>query len=205
MRFVGGDLALDLVNTGSRRRTGPFRERLNSYEDLLIWAERLEVVGGERARRLRAVASSRPAEAARVLEDARALRETLYRVFSAETAGTPPAADDVAALSRAAADAASHREVRASADGYRYVWPDSDRLDQVLWAPALAASDLLVSEDRARVKECATDDCTWLFMDMSRNRSRRWCDMSDCGNRAKARRHYARTRRSRGGGSANEA
>src|SRR5690606_34555848 len=73
-------------------------------------------------------------------------------------------------------------------------WPESNALDQVLWPVAVSAAELLTSADRERVKECAADTCNWLFLDMSRNRSRRWCDMKECGNRAKARRFYKRQR-----------
>ena len=55
-----------------------------------------------------------------------------------------------------------------------------------------SAADLLVSPELKRVKQCADDACGWLFMDKSRNNSRRWCSMKDCGNRAKAHRHYLR-------------
>jgi predicted RNA-binding Zn ribbon-like protein len=68
-------------------------------------------------------------------------------------------------------------------------------LREAIFRPvAQSAADLLTSEELNRVGQCADDHCGWLFMDMSRNRSRRWCDMGDCGNRAKARRHYQRKR-----------
>ena len=78
------------------------------------------------------------------------------------------------------------------AEGYAFIWPGTDDLARPLWPLALSAGDLLTSADRERVKECAADNCSWLFLDMSRNRSRRWCDMAVCGNRAKARRFRAR-------------
>jgi predicted RNA-binding Zn ribbon-like protein len=76
-------------------------------------------------------------------------------------------------------------------------WRDADRtdLDRVLWEAAASAADLLTSPDLARVKTCPGAGCAWLFLDRSRNGTRRWCDMSVCGNRAKARRHYSRVTR----------
>jgi predicted RNA-binding Zn ribbon-like protein len=62
----------------------------------------------------------------------------------------------------------------------------------MLWPIVDAAADLLVRGEPERIKTCGSATCGWLFLDLSRNRSRRWCDMKDCGNRAKARRHYAR-------------
>ena len=71
------------------------------------------------------------------------------------------------------------------------------KLDQMLWPIIRSAAELLTSDKLDRVCECPGENCGWLFIDMSRNRSRRWCDMKDCGNRAKARRHYRKTKASR--------
>jgi predicted RNA-binding Zn ribbon-like protein len=191
--LVGGDVSMDLVNTASAR-TGPeLKDKLRTYDDLVTWAERVHLAGERRAERLRRAAAHDPAEAEAVLGRAKDLREVIYRVFTAD----PPEATDLDALGRAAADAAAARRLRSTADGYVFAWPESDALDQLLWPIALSAAELLTSEDRVRVKECAADTCNWLFLDRSRNRSRRWCDMKDCGNRAKARRYLARKRASR--------
>jgi len=191
MELVGGDVCLDFVNTASGREHGvPEEEKLRAYEDLVMWAERVDLVGGERARRLRRAAAASPAEAAAVVESARELREVIHRVFS-----TPePSRADVAVLGAWAGRAAAERRLVPAEEGYAFGWPESDALEQVLWPVALSAAELLTSEDRVRVKECAGETCDWLFLDMSRNRSRRWCDMKECGNRAKARRFYRKQR-----------
>ncbi|MBI4413448.1 MAG: CGNR zinc finger domain-containing protein, partial [candidate division NC10 bacterium] len=75
---------------------------------------------------------------------------------------------------------------------------DGQRLDRMLWAVTRSAADLLTSGELAAVRECEAETCAWLFMDRSRNRSRRWCDMKACGNRAKARRHYERKKAGHG-------
>jgi predicted RNA-binding Zn ribbon-like protein len=67
----------------------------------------------------------------------------------------------------------------------------------MLWPVVRSAADLLTSERVVRVRECAAEDCAWLFVDTSRGPRRKWCDMSTCGNRAKARRYYARHRSAR--------
>jgi predicted RNA-binding Zn ribbon-like protein len=67
-------------------------------------------------------------------------------------------------------------------------------MDQMLWPVARSAAELLTSERAGRVRECASETCSWLFLDGSRNGRRKWCDMASCGNRAKARRYYARHR-----------
>jgi predicted RNA-binding Zn ribbon-like protein len=191
MVLVGGDVSLDLVNTASGRTRGPLRDKLRSYDDVVTWAERVELPGSGRADQLRRAAAAHPGQASAVLERVRSLREVIYRVFTAD----PAAPADLRALGEAAAEAASQRRLEHTDDGYVFAWPDSERLDRILWPVAQSAAELLASRDRVRVKECAADDCNWLFMDRSRNRSRRWCDMRDCGNRAKARRFQARQRR----------
>ncbi|MBN1859137.1 CGNR zinc finger domain-containing protein [Candidatus Bipolaricaulota bacterium] len=85
--------------------------------------------------------------------------------------------------------------MRRSEERFQWGWSDAeDQLEWPVWILARSAADLLTSDERDRVRRCAGPDCGWLFVDISRNHSRRWCDMADCGNRAKARRSYARKR-----------
>ena len=87
----------------------------------------------------------------------------------------------------------AHLRVEAGAHGFRWRWAnDRDLLERVVWPVARSAGDLLVSDDLRWVRECASESCNWLFLDTSRTRRRKWCDMSSCGNREKARRHYRR-------------
>lgn len=192
MDLVGGDVALDFVNTASGRDgAGGLREKLLAYGDLVTWAERVGLAPESLGSRLRIAAERDPAGAAAVLERARELREAVFRLF----ARPDPAETDLDRVAREAGEAGAQRRLVEEADAYAFEWPESDRLDQVLWPVALAAADLLTSpHDRHRVKECAADDCNWLFLDQSRNQSRRWCDMKVCGNRAKARRFSERHR-----------
>lgn len=191
--FVGGAPALDFVNTGSARVEGPFKEKLFEYADLIRFAREGNLVDSTGASALERMALTDPATAASVLAEARALREAIYRVFSARGRGEPALPGDLELISHHNAEATAHRRLSASADGFHFTWPDPPAsLWQPLWPVAVDATDLLVSEEIARVKECATDNCNWLFLDASKNKSRRWCEMKECGNRAKARRHYAR-------------
>jgi hypothetical protein len=90
-------------------------------------------------------------------------------------------------------------ELAPSGDSFVWEWHEADgALELPIWIVAQSASDLLVSSELGRVRECAGERCDWLFLDASRNRSRRWCDMAACGNRAKAQRNYARRRGSSG-------
>lgn len=195
MDLVGGAPALDFVNTGSGRSEPPFKEKLGGYGDLVTWARRLDLVGPETERKLRRAAEADPAGAERVLTRGRELREAIYRAFSATRGDAAPPAEALAIIGEHAARASSHRRLVPTEDGCEWDWAeaDADVLERPLWPVALSAAELATSSDQlARVKECGSDNCNWLFLDMSRNRSRRWCDMKDCGNRAKARRFRAR-------------
>jgi predicted RNA-binding Zn ribbon-like protein len=129
-----------------------------------------------------------------VLQQAITLREATYRIFSNVAAVHPPAPDDLGILNVALPDAMSHLQVVALPTGFTWDWTASlDALDQMLWPVVRSAADLLTSDDLDRVRECADDrGCGYLFIDRSRNRSRRWCSMESCGNRAKVVRYLER-------------
>ena len=192
MDLIGGDVCLDFVNTGSHRATPPFKEKLRVYGDLVTWVLRVGHLSAGTGERLRALALSHPSDADAVLARARALREAIYRSFTSLQRGTSPSLSDLATIAAENARAAVHRRLVPTDDGCVWQYGDEEALERPLWPVALAASELLTSSDVSRVKECASDNCNWLFLDVSKNRSRRWCDMKDCGNRAKARRHRAR-------------
>lgn len=190
MDLDGGAPCLDFVNTASGRSTGPLRERLRGYEDVVTIAERVGVLEPSEGRRLRKAAAAAPPEAAAVHRRAIALREAIFRLFAQDEA----AGEDLALLAGEAGEALAARRLEGTAEGYRFTWPYTDDLARALWPLAASAAELLTSEEHRRVKECAAENCNWLFLDVSRNRSRRWCDMAVCGNRAKARRFSARQR-----------
>jgi len=192
LKRVGGDLALDFANTADWHDTDAPEEMLNEYEDLVIWALGAGAIDEDAAQRLRTGALRCPTTACAALNEARALREVLFRIFSAVAAAAAAAGDDLAALSEACSAAAAHRRIVHAGGNYRWSWTDDGHLHRPLWPVAIAAAELLASGPLDRVKKCEDGRCGWLFLDTSRNRSRRWCDMADCGNRAKARRYYRR-------------
>ena len=193
--FSGGHLALDFANTVGDRPTAP-RELLRGYEDLLAWGRQAGVISMAEQRRLATEARARPAEADDVTSRARDLREAIQVLCSAAARGKRPTAVALASLNRYVQEAFAR--LRLTPEGVRAAWTwegDGRALDAVLWPIVRAAADLITSPDLSLVRECADATCKWLFLDRSRNRSRRWCDMTVCGNRAKARRHYARLKR----------
>lgn len=202
-----GEPALDFVNTGSRlleRHSdpaaaeaagyGPFGDRLLTYGDLVAWAERVGLIDAAVGRSLRRRAVKDSASAAAVLRGALELREALYRIFMAEILGGTASSADLEVVRTAAREAGSHRVLARTRDGYHLVWQKTSDPGRVIWPVATDALDLLLSAELSRVKRCASEDCNWLFRDASKNRSRRWCEMSACGNRAKARRYQERHR-----------
>lgn len=194
--MVGGEPCLDFANTTSQRDSEAPSERLHTYADLVVWARRAGVLDDGDAAALRAEAAARPAGAADALARAIRLREVIYRLFSAHAAGDAPVQADLDRLNAVLREVMPRRQLGHGEDGFSWGWSAAeDPLDLVVGPIAFSAAELLTSEDLARVKECRNDRCGWLFLDASRNRSRRWCDMRDCGNRAKARRHYAKHRR----------
>ena len=194
-RFVAGSPCLDFLNTLGDRATQTPNEHLVEYADLVTWLETGGLLSREAGAGLRRESASDSFEADAVLRRAIALREALYRIFTTMVGGEAPPASDLLLLNEELAAALAHRRLVSSEAGFDLAWSsDGDELSEPLWPVALSAAELLTSGSVARVKSCASDDCAWVFMDESRNRSRQWCEMETCGNRAKARRHYARGR-----------
>lgn len=193
--ITGGAPCLDLANTVDNRPTEERREMLATYKDLVDWGRQSGTISAGTAAELLKVARLRPQAAESALRRARAVREAIFDLFSALVAGraTPPRALRV--LNRALERALSHLRLEQQGGELAWSW-DMRRapLDRVLWPAVRSAAELASQEERIRVRECAAASCSWLFLDRSKNGSRRWCDMTVCGNRAKASRYYARRR-----------
>jgi predicted RNA-binding Zn ribbon-like protein len=191
--FSGGDLSLDFVNTVGDR---PVRqeEHLHTWRDLVDWAEQAGLVSKRTAVSLRA-SDGRGDTTRRAFARAVALRECLYRIFQATAAGRAPARTDLDALNDALRQAMAHARVEPRGGDYVWAFADDDQpVDGFLRPVVRAAADLLVSPVRVSVRECASDRCSWLFVDRSPTQRRRWCSMKTCGNRDKVRRFYERQR-----------
>lgn len=190
---VGGALCLDFVNTLHWRGADTPIERLTIYEDLLAWAIYGDLIEALAAARLRELAQEKPAEAAHVLQRAWMLREVLYRIFTRQMQRSEPAVDDVALLNDELGAALAHSYLTWEGDAYRLGWRGLDeRLDAPLWQVTRSAADLLRSPLRMNIRQCANEVCLWLFIDKSKNASRRWCSMSLCGSQFKMRDYYRR-------------
>ena len=190
--FTGNHVCLDFTNTVNDRVSTP-RELLNSYDDLMRWSEEADILSEDDAHRLRAEAAHHPAEAEQVLQQAIALREAIYRILSAHISDTEAGKGDLVTLNSILARAMTSTCIRNNGKGFAWDWDWSHQsvtLDRMLWSIARSMADLLTSAELESVRMCAAEDCGWLFLDTSKNHSRRWCDMKGCGNRAKARKYY---------------
>jgi predicted RNA-binding Zn ribbon-like protein len=164
---------------------------LPAYGDLLRLVTQLGLLTTEQARRLTRNVNEKDAQ--RVLTSVVELREALASVLYAWVDGRKPPAGQVEILERHFHAAAMRRRLRAGASHLEWSWSAADQqADIPLWKLAQAASDLLASRDAERIKDCGDPGCRWLFLDLSKNHTRRWCDMKTCGNRMKARRYQAR-------------
>jgi predicted RNA-binding Zn ribbon-like protein len=180
--LVAGNAALDFANT-INSRTAPQHDYLGSFGDVVSWADRVGVAP-PRVRRV----SDDPDAAGRALRQAQSLREAIYRSFSAIAAGEAPPPADVRRVLRAYGIAVGRASIGVGKVNAGLRWPIATRPSRVLDPIAYAAGELLLASDPPPVKECP--GCGWLFLDRSRNGSRRWCDMQTCGSRDKMRRYY---------------
>src|SRR5579862_189786 len=190
-QLLAGNTALDLVNTLDNRfrESGP-DELLLSYDDLLCFVQQAGLLTAARVRRLRR-APGAEAERRRVLDQVKELREVLADVAYALLTEEDLPKHRVESLQEYfhRANAAQ----RLGGDGKRLVWklPEREGFSAPLWLLAQEGEKLLLSQQAERLRCCASETCRWLFLDTSKNHTRRWCDMKVCGNRMKARRYQA--------------
>lgn len=191
--LIGGNAALDLVNTLDWRfREAGSEELVESYSDLLAFAEQSGLVTTRQARRL--LRETDETKAGKVLSAARELREAAAEIFYAALEGGNPSAASIAKLETSFKTARAQQRLMEDRSGLRWEWPAEVSPELPLWQLALSAEKLLTSDRLSMLRACAKQDCRWLFLDTSKNHTRRWCDMKLCGNRMKARRFKAQHR-----------
>jgi predicted RNA-binding Zn ribbon-like protein len=188
--LTGGAVCLDFVNTLDERR-GEAKELLTEYARLLQWCEQTKLFQPAKIGVLEITARNHAVAACKALVDARKLRESLFAIFHALVQG----ADSSSSLVNFNAwveRADSRRMLVRKGPGFAWSYEVKDpALNCMLWPIVDSALKTLIDEDlRTRVRMCSGPGCAWLFLDYSRRRDRKWCDMSVCGNRVKARRFY---------------
>jgi predicted RNA-binding Zn ribbon-like protein len=196
LTLVGGELAFDFTNTSSGRGWPTHQEHLRSALNVVDWAQHAKMLGPADAEWLRAAVSADQSLGRRVLRRALDLRENIYAIAVEIAAGRPAQRAGVEALARTHAACLACAKLTPFEDRYVWSWtPRENAAEAVLGPIALSALTTLTQSDLSRIKQCQGEKCGWLFFDTTKNKSRRWCEMEICGNRAKQRRHSAKARR----------
>jgi predicted RNA-binding Zn ribbon-like protein len=190
--WVGGAPALDFINTVTWSAPARTNERLRSYADLVRWAQHAGLANPAESRSLHRQAAARPREAGRVFLRALHLRDALREVFAAHAVGAEPDRAAMDRLNRFIGQALGRLRLGRAEGRWAWEWAPRKDLERPLWRTAWSAAQLLTSAELAALRQCANDQCGWVFLDRSRNHTRRWCDMRVCGNNEKARRFYRR-------------
>jgi predicted RNA-binding Zn ribbon-like protein len=186
-QLVAGHPVLDFVNTLDWRfRSTGSEELISGYDDLLRFTEQCRLLSRSEARQICATAQSRVCR--RVLASARRFREVLATVLYSVIENRSPAEVSLRRLSSYFHDAQDAR-IMGWGKGH-LIWTLNHRHapEFLLWKLSIEAASLLASKESSKIRACSNPECRWLFLDTSRNHSRRWCDMKLCGNRIKARR-----------------
>jgi|SRR5579859_1378400 len=192
-KLHAGHPALELVNTLDFRFSGQTVDLIPTYKELLRFTARLQLLTPEQGRKLGRTVGEE--EGRRVVASTAELREALARVLYGRIDGTGPPARQLQLLEQKFHAASQHRRLVAREARLEWSWSGTERQAEIpLWMLAQAASDLLVSSHAGLIKDCGDPTCRWLFLDVSKNHTRRWCDMKTCGNRMKARRHHQRVK-----------
>lgn len=193
LSLVGGVLALDFANTSGGRGTARHVEHLRTATHVVDWGSHAGGIDAGTAKRCHAAMASDAAAAPKLLRHTLLLREAIFGIGSAVACGEGPSRADLRILKDYLRKAIGPAELaKAPGGGYGFDFSQAPPEAALLGPIAWSTLDLLERGSLDRVKQCPADDCGWLFLDHSRNNSRRWCDMATCGNRTKGRRHRER-------------
>ncbi len=199
-------MCLDFTNTMDWHASQNPVETLSNYGDLVSWCRQHESLSSDDAETLLDISKRYPVETALIYRQAILLREAIYRILTAQVHARNVDEEDLTLINAAIAKAYNFLRIRPVDHVYTWEWSTkAGYLDsygeRLLWPIVHAAASLLTSPELLeRVGQCADErGCGWLFLDLSKNHSRRWCDIKDCGNVAKQRRHYRKERLLQGG------
>jgi len=194
-RCPGGALCLDFCNSGEGTRRASGTDWIASFADLVDWLEAAGGVTGSQAARLREAGAGSPRAAAQVWSRAIKFREALFRVLKAKAEGGKVAREDLSDIEAEHARAVSFARLSWAGETYRWsLDPSAAALDAAMQPLVESAVSLLTSAKLERLRRCGNSTCYWLFIDETRNHSRRWCEMASCGNVVKVRRHREKAR-----------
>jgi predicted RNA-binding Zn ribbon-like protein len=164
---------------------------LTDVDKLLRFARWAGILDEAAVAHLRRRVTTHPEEAQVSLDRAKVAREAIYRIIFAVANNLSPTPADVALLNDIVAEAQAQVHLAPTGKGTSFQWlwkSETPQFDMVLWTAARSAAELLTSGELKKVKSCPGEGCAFLFMDLSRNGKRRWCEMDLCGNRNKVKR-----------------
>ena len=197
-KFIGGRLCLDFVNSvGGREELEekPYpeniivKDKLENFNDFITWGKDIGIITEAERKYLLNLNSSEKKETEITFKRAIELRESLFKIIYDVINNKEPDEKMIQILNREYSIANENRKLVYMNNKIEWQFSrDPFKPDYLIWVIAESVVKLLSSEVISRVKICAGDDCGWLFLDTSKNKSRQWCDMKDCGNVAKVRR-----------------
>lgn len=193
--LLGEKLCLDFINSVGWRGGENSKDFFETYDDLLIWSRYVGILSDEDIKKLQQRARKHPNDAANTMNRAFRLREAMYSLFLSRAAEAALPEEDLSTFNSFLSQSMCHSQLIQTDRGLEWNTDgDKKSLDWMLNPVIRSAVELLVSSEIGKVKICGDIECGWIFMDSSKNQSRRWCDMKDCGNRAKARRFYQKNK-----------
>jgi predicted RNA-binding Zn ribbon-like protein len=205
LRFdlTAGGLCLDFANTVDKRLSSNPEDKLSGYEELVAFGKQTGVFSLSESRKLRREGRQDKSEASKLFQQAVDLRETIFRILSATAVGREVSEADAGALNEALQELNAGALVVPGPGQVAWRWVEkSSGVARLLGRILRSAVEVLTSDDIDRVKRCAAEQCCWLFMDRSRSRNRRWCEMRTCGSQHKASAYYKRKTKARKHGKA---
>jgi predicted RNA-binding Zn ribbon-like protein len=191
LEIIGGALCMDFVNTINSRQH-PEHEYLTSYPELANWGAKIGVLSTEQNHRLQKQAKQDEKTAEHALKKAIDNRELLFRLFVKLAKGSEPNKQDMTDFTKVYGEAISSAQLVREEDRFSPRWKLDQNLEALLWPIIYSAGEILFSKEVNQVKECPS--CGWLFLDTSKNQTRRWCSMNTCGARDKMRRYHGKLR-----------
>jgi predicted RNA-binding Zn ribbon-like protein len=188
--FVAGNLALDFANLVHSHGSKDPEDDLRTFEDLAGWSRQAGLLSDRQCRQLE---KRNPSQALADFEHAVALRKSVYDIFSRIALGRSVRPEALQLLNGHFRKAMAEARLQSAGKRFAVTWDDRGATLQRVWGEIMRSAVSLLTSDRLhRVRQCAGENCTWLFLDTSRNGMRRWCDMQACGNRFKVQRFRQR-------------
>jgi predicted RNA-binding Zn ribbon-like protein len=189
--LIAGAVCLDFINTLDDRFSDEPKELLATYIDLARFAENARIISDLQVDRLFTSSQQNPQGAERARQSAIRMREAMYEVFWAVVQSKPVPKSPLMVLDGYVQESAQHLHLVPGKGHFDWQFDSSvNNFEAPLWPIARSAAELLASDQLEFVRACASKTCEWLFLDESKSHRRRWCDMTKCGNRAKAQRFY---------------